>query len=653
MSRGLRILDDELRVMLNHTSSREETCRRLLRVMRTQQPFIDLSLDPQLLLVNHNIRLPIDLRPTSAFHAAHHALSALRILLLFADDYPDLYAATLAVWPDAWRWAAFFHPKFKNVTHSDLASLLPGVNVVIAACAHVEGRQLVLETQDACHLLLDLWLNLFDYIPKISASASPEQLQELDHSLARTICNFVRDIPEKENNPGHPRVIFLVDNALLAAGGNVRKLYRKALSERFIRFTLQKPFPMDAFGRCLADTHEFISILPGRPPRDVVYTLIESWNVSSTLTENFLVPAAFCTWITQFHARRATDSKLLKWAIYAGLIVPLLHLVRLNDDTQKIMTPLILQFMRAQMIHRDFIRSLRRYAGASMVLQCGDGAHIRAFMTEYQENVEELESVEAWSRSIGCDNNQCPAVADDLFSPPLKKCACQTAYYCSVACQRQHWNAGHRLECHVSRSVTSAQFSPSDERYMLAISRKHVNRRRDNILRGVAAVCGAPDFDAVAHAVHVVVDFTQLNDFRVWDTEEPSQPGVSVLRGDKDVDGNLGAAYHLLTVLPRGCDATTDIVGRTTFSDMEKLLGGDIYASLSQQDEQPPEPVSTVEWTDATKASLESGSRERRGSAAARISAMPTAAPKSVRTSLEAAQGEFWHTFITMPAASA
>ncbi|TRM66037.1 hypothetical protein BD626DRAFT_566674 [Schizophyllum amplum] len=86
---------------------------------------------------------------------------------------------------------------------------------------------------------------------------------------------------------------------------------------------------------------------------------------------------------------------------------------------------------------------------------------------------------------------------------------------------------------------------------------------------------------------------------------------------------------------------------------MEKLLGGDIYASLSQQDEQPPEPVSTVEWTDATKASLESGSRERRGSAAARISAMPTAAPKSVRTSLEAAQGEFWHTFITMPAASA
>ncbi|KAI5834885.1 hypothetical protein K523DRAFT_229411 [Schizophyllum commune Tattone D] len=65
--------------------------------------------------------------------------------------------------------------------------------------------------------------------------------------------------------------------------------------------------------------------------------------------------------------------------------------------------------------------------------------------------------------------------ADSSTKQGIRACACGDAWYCSVACQKKHWQAGHCEEC-LPSEIRS--LSPRDQHYIALLAQTYVDENR-------------------------------------------------------------------------------------------------------------------------------------------------------------------------------
>ncbi|KAL1737662.1 hypothetical protein HDZ31DRAFT_78987, partial [Schizophyllum fasciatum] len=245
--------------------------------------------------------------------------------------------------------------------------------------------------------------------------------------------------------------------------------------------------------------------------------------------------------LAEFHERTATDFRQLAWAIRAGIVPPVLEQVRMRRPTEGVNAPFLLQFMRAQMVYRNFMRVLHRYAGPAMIIRKDDPVPVRAFITEYQENVKRLDQTKAWMQSLSCYNPE-------------------------------HWKAEHHKTCGPSTSKPS-YFSPADFRYTTAITRKYLIKMRATILAQVANIQRESYFNPAQMAVLVLIDFASLN--LGGSLEVPQEPGVGatpMMINRRELNGeNHGGLLQVVLPEGGGSEESSGIYMRTTPFDFERL----------------------------------------------------------------------------------
>ncbi|KAJ7614178.1 hypothetical protein FB45DRAFT_938154 [Roridomyces roridus] len=77
--------------------------------------------------------------------------------------------------------------------------------------------------------------------------------------------------------------------------------------------------------------------------------------------------------------------------------------------------------------------------------------HWEEFFACADERLEVLTEYQSSSLQKACDNTECGLIRD---STSLRRCSgCQVFYYCSVECQRNDWEIGHRNACPNHHSV--------------------------------------------------------------------------------------------------------------------------------------------------------------------------------------------------------
>ncbi|TRM56595.1 hypothetical protein BD626DRAFT_518918 [Schizophyllum amplum] len=78
-----------------------------------------------------------------------------------------------------------------------------------------------------------------------------------------------------------------------------------------------------------------------------------------------------------------------------------------------------------------------------------------------------------WCRIARCANRSCPSSCPDAGL--LRACPCGLALYCSRACQRSHWNSGHRTMCALkSVHPEVAPLKPRDVQFLRFLSASYL-----------------------------------------------------------------------------------------------------------------------------------------------------------------------------------
>ncbi|KAL1738528.1 hypothetical protein HDZ31DRAFT_50851, partial [Schizophyllum fasciatum] len=199
-------------------SEKLKACRHMEKVLKNPRVFHDLSRDPHALVKEYKIRLPIDVdRIPGPFLDAKLTLASMNLLLIMAADSPIILDAVIRTYPNTWRWILFFHPKFGNVVRHTMEDVSTVERAITSLCVFPKGRDVIRQTEDGFHLLFDIWINLFHYVPPSSISTEWPQLEECDRTLGNIIRAFFDDIPgkaqDKQSNIG---AIVLAEAALAA-----------------------------------------------------------------------------------------------------------------------------------------------------------------------------------------------------------------------------------------------------------------------------------------------------------------------------------------------------------------------------------------------------------------------------------------------------
>ncbi|TRM66000.1 hypothetical protein BD626DRAFT_397762 [Schizophyllum amplum] len=492
--------------------------------MEDKEAFIDLSLDPHSLVNDGRIDLPVQLSLPSPAREAWKALLIFMPLLNIVHmesnrfDKPDspLCKVTFREWPNAMRWVAFFHPKSGNVAVSNQEAVLNTLrNFFSTTCEMYEGNRIMLETEGALSLLLDLWLDYFNYVPTATLRGNARQVLKDEYSLLLAIWRFFSEVP----NPGrltYPPAVRVVDGLLALTNGNARRLHKKALSQRVARILTLQSIPTHDLAETISTVEELMALVnrrhPGQWPRKVICTLVRAWKMTAHLSQGEEVALACAHIFITFHARGSSDYRYLTWAIRAGLIPLLFQLIRMHTSTGTQATPpALLHYIRVQMVYRNFVRVLRRYAGSAMVIREGDLPYVEQFIRHYENSVQLIEKTAdfRWT-PIYCANKGCSLA---MSEHALKKCACRVTYYCSQECQSEDWKARHNRQC----APAVGQFVPGDLsihsfRYAIISVRDHVNQQRETVSAVIAGWQSRNPLALASKEAIIVVDYTAINE---------------------------------------------------------------------------------------------------------------------------------------------
>ncbi|KAJ7607669.1 hypothetical protein FB45DRAFT_1067725 [Roridomyces roridus] len=121
----------------------------------------------------------------------------------------------------------------------------------------------------------------------------------------------------------------------------------------------------------------------------------------------------------------------------------------------------------------------------------------RTFLASAEERVEALVDYKSlYEAQKACDNQEC-AVIEEASS--LKRCSgCQAFYYCSVDCQRNDWELGHRNACGTNNALllsARAELVFSERSFLRALIHHKYLKERHSICEQQIRVLSEYDID--------------------------------------------------------------------------------------------------------------------------------------------------------------
>ncbi|KAI5825226.1 hypothetical protein K523DRAFT_313787 [Schizophyllum commune Tattone D] len=525
MSRSIAFDLQRLVAVYPNLSKQEQLqrSRRLSKEIERKDAFAALKVPPP--ESAYDPSAPVDLDKPSPCRNAFLALlsynSALRLSAYDAELNTEstIWTSILRLWPAVSKWIELFHPRLGNRGSSrqwDLDILALYRTFYSVTCAYHQGRKKLMETKDALPVLLDVWLNYWDYAPTPASSAEWETCLDQDFWFLEAIARLRDDIPRPVI--GHPDGRRIEQGLLDAAGGSRRKFYRKALLQRLQHIVAKQCIPTRTYTREALRMTQYLvyffnDIRVEGAPRDIVSAIVQAWKDTLDITDGDDIGMSCAQLLILMHSISPDNFRYLAWAIRDGALELILRLVRVRDQTKEVTIGpsfTLMRLMRVQMIHRNFLRVLRRYGGSALVLRKDDPPCIRKFIQVYQSGVQVLDDVDEWDRNRPCYNPTCNA---DVSSQPeqMKTCECGIACYCSRRCQRENY-AEHRPTC-----VGYIMFKPQNMRaasykYITTIARTLVNQSRRSILADLADFAAAnPHWEPKSEPAVVLVNFCLRN----------------------------------------------------------------------------------------------------------------------------------------------
>lgn len=419
MSRSIAFDLQRLVAVYPNLSKQEQLqrSRRLSKEIERKDAFAALKVPPP--ESAYDPSAPVDLDKPSPCRNAFLALlsynSALRLSAYDAELNPEstIWTSILRLWPAVSKWIELFHPRLGNRGSSrqwDLDILALYRTFYSITCAYHQGRKKLMETKDALPVLLDVWLNYWDYAPTPASSAEWETCLDQDFWFLEAIARLRDDIPRPVI--GHPDGRRIEQGLLDAAGGSRRKFYRKALLQRLQHIVAKQCIPTRTYTREALRMTQYLvyffnDIRVEGAPRDIVSAIVQAWKNTLDITDGDDIGMSCAQLLILMHSISPDNFRYLAWAIRDGALELILRLVRVRDQTKEVTIGpsfTLMRLMRVQMIHRNFLRVLRRYGGSALVLRKDDPPCIKKFIQVYQSGVQVLDDVDEWDRNRPCYN---------------------------------------------------------------------------------------------------------------------------------------------------------------------------------------------------------------------------------------------------------
>ncbi|KAI4527775.1 hypothetical protein K525DRAFT_185838 [Schizophyllum commune Loenen D] len=500
MSRSIAFDLQRLVAVYPNLSKQEQLqrSRRLSKEIERKDAFAALKVPPP--ESAYDPSAPVDLDKPSPCRNAFLALlsynSALRLSAYDAELNTEstIWTSILRLWPAVSKWIELFHPRLGNRGSSrqwDLDILALYRTFYSVTCAYHQGRKKLMETKDALPVLLDVWLNYWDYAPTPASSAEWETCLDQDFWFLEAIARLRDDIPRPVI--GHPDGRRIEQGLLDAAGGSRRKFYRKALLQRLQHIVAKQCIPTRTYTREALRMTQYLvyffnDIRVEGAPRDIVSAIVQAWKDTLDITDGDDIGMSCAQLLILMHSISPDNFRYLAWAIRDGALELILRLVRVRDQTKEVTIGpsfTLMRLMRVQMIHRNFLRVLRRYGGSALVLRKDDPPCIKKFIQVYQSGVQVLDDVDEWDRNRPCYNPMCNA---DVASQPEQMKTCEAPP-------------------DVPQNMRASSY-----KYITTIARTLVNQSRRSILADLADFAAAnPHWEPKSEPAVVLVNFCLRN----------------------------------------------------------------------------------------------------------------------------------------------
>lgn len=381
-------------------------------------------------------------------------------------------------WPHVCIWIGFLHirPNYESVKH--IITLFDDVRQNLA---HAGLVALLLAQPHMIVLLTDVWLHMFRYL-----SAFEITIHQAMVPTAKAIAAIYSELDNAD-------VSAIVEREVLrAVGNNAHKLFRHIAR---LMHVLSK-LPVEQDDGALLATLEIASFFiaedhnpllrPSVVPRATICAVVELVKQYAGRVLEIMAQSA-CFFLVQTWTI-STDRRPLLWALRAGLIP---HMLRMEqEELRKADATELLKELWTNMAHRRVLRVFwQTYQRDKEAIEKAPWQPkiFKKILRRAKMNYAVLESLEEkWLSDMGhCHNLECP-----FPIPNMLQCPCKRAYYCSKECQKAHWNAEHRHQCHMwcwsllentKEPLPYPLYDQRDIDYLTLITKEYTDHHLDDV----------------------------------------------------------------------------------------------------------------------------------------------------------------------------
>lgn len=440
-------------------------------VLKTKTPFTEL-LDPP-------FQTPITPRRLTAMVAALRTYATL--LYSHYSGQRRVWQTIEEYWPQVWIWVDFLQRRPSTDSLRLVSLLFEAVRDNTEKNASF--TPLLLAQPHAIALLVNVWLHQLRY-----ARANDLAPSFFAKSLAKSLTAVYTDLDNSEIKGIIEREIHR------GVAGDAHRLFRHIARVVRLLFTMKDSEEDGALLATLEISSYFIAeerdplLLPRVMPRAMIYAVVALvQRHAGTVLE--LMAQSACFFLSQTWTI-GTDRRPLIWALHAGLLPALLRMRqdRYRDESASE----LLMEIHKNLAHRKVLTAFwQAYERDKAAIERApwQPERLRKIIKRAEKSNKALRVLrEVWIPDMGhCHNIECPFPV-----PSLLQCPCKMAYYCSKECQKVHWNAGHRRNCHMwhwdlieetKEKLSYPLYDDRDIEFLTQITKEYADHHLDDVFQ--------------------------------------------------------------------------------------------------------------------------------------------------------------------------
>ncbi|TRM66998.1 hypothetical protein BD626DRAFT_397072 [Schizophyllum amplum] len=425
------------------------------------------------------IPLPRDGRPypiTMRIRDAAEAVQGLSATLIQFEETQSpavlriLYMALHLLWPSAWAWIEFLDPlegrhDAKGIDVFMIALAVPGVLATVLALALEENDPDMVATMKCGPLerFLALWYH--DYGVDYADADLASIMRRHDESLY-TRTKHVQDVMSDFLLPDCPYFDRTVHVLNELSNGHPERVRRRLLAnlarDADSKYLVSDWKMMQTYVQPIMRLHSVKTLYLKPPSARTIQRQTEFLLKYSVAPKTVNRAAFFCSILLAMDAKQPGE-RILAIALSAGLLPALRNIVANMPRVEEMWVSRSSQVTRTMIAQVRMALRMRRVTKRlvrikDILLPTKQALVVTASLSkEWGELIRaRMYYTSAWTtlkrkrpQFRVCSNSECT-----LDRPPVKRCICQEAFYCSQRCQREDWHLRHRTRCLGEREET-------------------------------------------------------------------------------------------------------------------------------------------------------------------------------------------------------